>query len=154
MRGTWQDIEERLGSDPDDAEAQQQYVWGLRYIDEIILRDRDTDDNGTLNERLYAIQDANWNVVALASTLGNVVERYTYSPYGTYLVHASTFANRPASSYEWSVLFGGYQFDELTGIYLAHHRNYLPLLGWPNRDPLRYSDGSCSLSLRKGRSYK
>ncbi len=43
----------------------RQYVWGERYIDDLILRDRDTTGDGTLDERLYALQDANWNVVAV-----------------------------------------------------------------------------------------
>jgi len=60
----------------------QQYVWGVRYVDDLVLRDRDTDSNGTLDERLYAMQDANWNVTAIADASGAVVERYTYTAYG------------------------------------------------------------------------
>jgi len=51
--------------------ADRQYVWGLRYVDDLILRDRDNGTGGNLGksgfglgERLYALQDANWNVVA------------------------------------------------------------------------------------------
>jgi YD repeat-containing protein len=57
-------------------------VWGLRYVDELVLRDRDTDANGSLDERLYAMQDANYNVTGIVDTSGAVVERYTYTPYG------------------------------------------------------------------------
>jgi hypothetical protein len=60
----WQDIEERLGTTPTTASANRQFVWGLRYIDDLALRDRDTG-GGTLDERLYAMQDANWSVVAI-----------------------------------------------------------------------------------------
>src|SRR5690606_24276787 len=54
----WQILEERLDSSTD---ADRQYVWGIRYIDDLILRDRDTSDppNGALNERLYSLQDDN-----------------------------------------------------------------------------------------------
>ncbi|MEZ6131598.1 MAG: hypothetical protein R3C59_23250 [Planctomycetaceae bacterium] len=34
------------------------------HIDDLILRDRDTTGNGTLDERLYALTDANWNVTS------------------------------------------------------------------------------------------
>lgn len=76
----WQVVEERLGTTPATADAQRQFVWGLRYLDDLVLRDRDTDADGTLDERLYPLQDANWNVTALADTAGAVQERYRYTP--------------------------------------------------------------------------
>ena len=51
----------------------RQFVWGLRYIDDCVLRDR--SNGGTLNERLYAMQDANWNVVAICNTLRRLDRR-------------------------------------------------------------------------------
>lgn len=47
----WQVIEERVGS---SSAAERQFVWGLRYIDGLVLHDRDTDGSGSLDERLYA----------------------------------------------------------------------------------------------------
>jgi YD repeat-containing protein len=47
-----------------------------------VLRDRDTNGDGTLDERLWVLQDANYNVVALLDNSGNVVERYAYDPFG------------------------------------------------------------------------
>jgi hypothetical protein len=47
----WQDIEEWVVG---AANPQDQYVWGLRYIDELVTRD---DASST---RLYAMQDANF----------------------------------------------------------------------------------------------
>jgi len=32
--------------------------------------------------RIYALQDGNWNVIALADTSGDVQERYAYQAYG------------------------------------------------------------------------
>jgi hypothetical protein len=53
---SWQVLEERLGTSPDSADPERQFVWGLRYIDDyiddLVLRDRDTDGNGSLDERL------------------------------------------------------------------------------------------------------
>ena len=42
----WQVVEERLGtsSNPD-----RHLIWGLRYIDDLILRDRDTNADGALD---------------------------------------------------------------------------------------------------------
>ena len=65
----WQVVEERVGT---STSANRQFVWGLRYIDDLVLRDRDTDGNGTLDERRYCLQDGNWNTIALASTSGTV----------------------------------------------------------------------------------
>jgi hypothetical protein len=53
-------LEERLDS---STTADRVFLWGIRYIDDLVLRDRTT--TSTLDERRYAIQDANWNVVAL-----------------------------------------------------------------------------------------
>ncbi|MFN5196038.1 MAG: RHS repeat-associated core domain-containing protein, partial [Planctomyces sp.] len=69
----WQVVEERVGT---STSANRQFVWGLRYIDDLILRDRDTDGNGTLDERLYSLQDANWNVTGLVNTSGVIQQRF------------------------------------------------------------------------------
>ena len=51
------------------------YVWGLRDVDDLVLRDSNNGGGGNLGIsgsglglRLYALQDANWNVIALVST--------------------------------------------------------------------------------------
>ncbi|MEZ6062057.1 MAG: hypothetical protein R3C19_17085 [Planctomycetaceae bacterium] len=61
----WQVVEERVGS---ATTADRQYVWGLRYIDDLIERQRDSNGNGTLDETRYALQDANWNKQASTPT--------------------------------------------------------------------------------------
>src|SRR5262249_29941363 len=71
----WQVLEERVG-----AAVQSSYVWSPVYVDALVARDRDSDGNGTLEERMYAVQDANFNVTALLDTSGAVVERYAYDP--------------------------------------------------------------------------
>jgi hypothetical protein len=55
-------------------------VWGLDYIDSAVLRFRDSDSNGTLDETLYVLHDANFTVTGLIER-----ERYTYV-YSTRLV--------------------------------------------------------------------
>ena len=134
----WQVVEERLESGGTiSANPDRQFAWGLRYIDDLVLRDRDTDANGCLNERLYALQDANWNVTALVDTSGDVQERYVYSAYGTPNVLTSTFTTRASSSYGSEVLYAGYRYEQATAVYHIRHRVYQPDLGsWTQRDPI------------------
>ena len=69
----WQVLEEQVGGN-----AEVQYVWSPVYVDAMVLRDRDTDANGSLDERVYVLQDANFNVTALVDDSGTVIERYVY----------------------------------------------------------------------------
>ncbi len=55
---SWQVLEERVASGGTSV-PRVQYVWSPVYVDALILRDRDTNANGTLDERLYVVQDAN-----------------------------------------------------------------------------------------------
>jgi YD repeat-containing protein len=55
----WQVLEERVGASGD---AQRQFLWGVGYIDDLLLRERDTTGDGSLDERLYGLQDASWNM--------------------------------------------------------------------------------------------
>ena len=136
----WRCLEERLNG---ATTADRQYVWGLRYIDDLVLRDRDTTGDGTLDERLYALQDANWNVVALTDTAGNVQERYAYDAYGTPSVLNADFTIKANTPYDWQTLFCGYRSDPTVGLYHVRFRVYHPRLGtWVSRDPALYADGT------------
>ena len=131
---TWQVLEERLNT---SADPDRQFVWGLRYIDDCVLRDRDTTGDGTLDERLYAMQDANWNVTAVADTGGDIQERYAYQAYGQPLFLDPNYTSRTASSFDWETLFAGYRWDQSTELYLVRNRVLHPLTGtWVQRDPL------------------
>ena len=72
----------------DTPQPYKQFLWGLRYIDAPVLRWRDDDgdgyleENGIPDEELYYTNDANMNVTALVNTAGHVVERCEYTPYG------------------------------------------------------------------------
>src|SRR5260221_14114017 len=80
----WNVLEERLNG---ATTADMQYVWNPLETNSLVLRDRSTAHNGTLDERLWVQQDANGDVTALVNGSGSVVERYVYDPYGvvTYL---------------------------------------------------------------------
>jgi len=139
----WQVIEERIGTSPDSADAERQFVWGLRYIDDLVLRDRDTDANGSLDERLYAMQDANWNVTAVTNASGTVQERYAYTAYGVPIFLDAAFGSRSSSSYQWETLFAGYRWDGVSKHLFVRNRVYSPMLGvWLQRDPIDVSEGS------------
>jgi len=140
----WQAIEERLGTDPDSADAAQQYVWGLRYIDDLVLRDRNTSDppNGILDERLYAIQDPNWNVTTIIDDSGDVQERYEYQAYGETIFLDNNWDQRAETVFQWCILYAGYLCDLPIKIYLTRRRILHPILGsWQQRDPDGYTDG-------------
>jgi RHS repeat-associated protein len=129
----WQSLEERLGDTPNSADPERQQVWGRRYIDDLVQRDRDTGDN-LLNERLYGLQDANWSLVALTMISG-VKERFSYSPYGDPRFFTADFDSRNASSSKFDILFCGYSWSDNTQLYLVRTRHLLPLLGsWIQRD--------------------
>lgn len=136
----WRCIEERVGSSID---AERQFVWGLRYIDDLVLRDRDTDTNGTLDERLYGCQDGNWNVVAVVDGAGDVDERYSYSAYGVPIFLTAAFGSRVSSTYDWGLLYCGYYQSLKTDLCHARYRLHHPLFGtWLQRDPLGYHGGA------------
>lgn len=64
-----------------------QFVYGMQYIDEAVVYDRDTDDDDDCvdssgSQRYVYHQDANYRVLALTRQDGTVVERYEYTAYG------------------------------------------------------------------------
>jgi RHS repeat-associated protein len=125
-------LEEKLGSI-----TTARYVWSPVYVNSMILRDRDTNSDGTMDERLWAVQDANWNTVALVDASQAVVERYTYDPFGTVTVYDGSYAVRTGgSSYASVVLFQGMIRDLISGIDTANERNYdSKLRAWTQPDP-------------------
>ncbi|MBL9090226.1 MAG: IPT/TIG domain-containing protein [Planctomycetaceae bacterium] len=129
----WQALEERLDS-LDDAE--RQFIWGLRYIDDLVLRDR------PFHERLFALQDANWNVTAIVNSAGSPVERYCFSPYGSPEFMDGEFNMIPFSEWHWEILYASYKFDKASGFQFARYRYINPAVGeWMTRDPVEYLDG-------------
>ncbi|QDU05521.1 hypothetical protein V6x_52590 [Gimesia chilikensis] len=133
---SWQVLEERIDN---ETTSKQQLVWGLRYIDDLILRDRDTTGNGTLDERFYSLQDGNWNVMAVCDENGDVQERYEYDSYGRPTFLAPNFGSRNSSNYEWETLYAGYHWETVSELYYVRNRVYHSILGcWVQRDGLGY----------------
>jgi RHS repeat-associated protein len=132
----WQLLETKVGTS-----TVTRNVWSPVYVDGLVLRDRDTDANGTLDERLYALQDANWNTTALVNPSGTVQERYTYTPFGQVTFRDSTGSTLSNSAKEWIFL---HQDGEriAAGDYEFRNRVYSPSLGrWLSNDPLGFEAG-------------
>ncbi|MCE9554457.1 MAG: autotransporter-associated beta strand repeat-containing protein [Planctomycetes bacterium] len=141
----WQVVEER-----ESGIVVVQNVWSPVYIDALILRDRDADNdiNHTLEDRLYALHDANFNVTALANTSGAVIERYIYDPYGTVTILDDNFSpdGNNSSDVDWRYLHQGTRLDTITSNYQMRYREYSATLGrWLQRDPIEYASGEFNL---------
>ncbi|MFO1458227.1 MAG: RHS repeat-associated core domain-containing protein [Verrucomicrobiota bacterium] len=123
----WQILEERLNS---ATTADRQFVWGLRYIDDLVLRDQGST-------RHYVLHDY-FNVTAIINTSGTVQERYGFDSFGATRVMDASFGARGSSSYGWETRYGAYHWDAESGLYHVRHRVYHPLLGlWISRDLLQ-----------------
>jgi RHS repeat-associated protein len=122
------------------------YIRSLVYVDALVLRDRDSNGDGTLDERLYVAQDANYNVTVLLDNSGNVVERYIYDPFGQAMVLDANWNVLAASAFAWVYLHQGGRFDSVSGLYHFRHRDYSPTLDrWTSLDPLGYAAGDVNL---------
>jgi RHS repeat-associated protein len=147
----WKPLEERIGS---ATTASRSYLWGERpgHRDELVLRDRDTDGNGTLDERLYATMDY-FNGTAILNTSGTVLERYAYSAFGQRRIMAADFSPRSTSGYAWDFGFQGQFRDVETGWSNYGYRVYVPLVGtWINRDPIGETGGDNLYMFVRNRS--
>ena len=119
------------------------YVYGLRYIDDIVCR---TTNNNGETQTLYAVQDPNWNVVALVNASGTVAERMTYDSFGRVTFRNSDFTTKISSSYGWTKTFTGQVYDTETGLMLYRNRYYHPGLGrFITRDPIKYAGKDVNL---------
>jgi RHS repeat-associated protein len=139
----WQVLEERLNG---VSAATVQYVWSPVYVDALVLRDRSTQNNGMLDERLWVQQDANWDVTALVNSSGTVMERYVYDPYGNVTFLSPTWGTLTGSAYAWVYLHQGGRLGTLSGLYYFRNRDFSPDLGrWMRQDPLGYAAGDDNL---------
>jgi RHS repeat-associated protein len=153
----WQVLEERLrtpaGAIPTTADTR--FVWSPVYVDAMVVRDRNADGNtttgtGGLEERVYAIQDANWNTTAIIAAAGvpgmaagAVINRFIYAPYGRSDVLTAAWATAGASTpTPWAHRFQGLEFTDVTNLFHARNRDYSFALGrFIQLDPIGFSAG-------------
>ena len=116
------------------------------------------DGSDTTTERLWAMTDANYNVVELIELTNggwtiNDLERYTYDAYGTPTVRDLYYNVRATgTAYDWQHLFTGQRIDLETGLYHYRNRQYHPALGtFVTRDPIGYDGGINLFEYVKGR---
>ncbi|MDR2438772.1 MAG: RHS repeat-associated core domain-containing protein, partial [Planctomycetaceae bacterium] len=108
------------------------YVWGLRYIDDLVLREKG-------EERLYSLADPNWNVVAICNNNGVIQERYTYNAFGKQNVFDADFTAKTETEFDWNRAFTGQVLDIETNLMLYRNRHYHTGIGrFVRRDPIGY----------------
>lgn len=114
----------------------QRYLWSLRGMDDLILREYVA--RGSVTQH-FALRDL-WNIAAITDNTGAVQERYAYDAFGTTLYMNAGFGAIAASAYGWQVTFCGYLLDTETGFYQVRYRYLHPALGkWLSRDPIASS---------------
>ena len=140
----WQVVEERAAS----GQTVERNVWSPVYVDALVVRTRDTDANGTLDERLWVQQDANWNVTAVVDDAGTVVERYAYDPFGVRTVLDANWGVDVDGVSDYAVRNGhqGLRYDPSAGLYHNRMRDYSATLGrFTSTDPIGFAAGDTNL---------
>jgi RHS repeat-associated protein len=130
-----------------------QQVWDTRYIDAMIVRFHDGNTDGDYTDTgdniTYPMTDANFDVTGLMDgSSGNVIERYSYLPYGQFTVLDADFSIDAdgLSDVGWGHLFQGGRYDADRGMYDFRNRALSPDLGqWQTRDPLGYAGGGANM---------
>jgi len=140
-------LEEQVGG-----AATARYVWSPVYVNALVLRDNATGTPGTLNQRLWVQQDANWNVTALVNGSGVVVERYVYSPFGVVTIYNAGYTSTLSSSaYGWVYGYQGMRYDAVSGLNVSLSRFYSPTLQvWTATDPTGFGGGDVNLYRMEG----
>jgi len=133
----WQNIEERVGS---STTADNQYVWGVRYIDELICRDDATP------QRLYALQDANFNVTAMTNDSDVTATPSCSGSSMTPTVRTPCSAghgHRPAMPTTGTTGSRGEGMTVSVDCTNFRYRDYGSIIGaWMTRDPAEYVDAA------------
>jgi RHS repeat-associated protein len=151
----WQDIEERvtfsgagLEQPPESVAAERLFVWGLRYIDELIARVRSSPSWELLDETIYALAGCLWNVAVGLGASGGVEQRFCYQAYGTPEAFDQDWSKAPIQVGTLDRLYTGLPFDPSSNLYDARNRAFNARCAfWTSRDPDRPSRAGGSRSL-------
>jgi RHS repeat-associated protein len=140
---TWRPLEDRVTSSnsPGTPTVKTHYLWGARYRDDLVRRDRATTTSGTLNEKRYVLMDY-FSPAAITDEEGEVTERYAFSAFGLRAVLAPNYSTRSTSESDFEFAFQGQFEDSETGWLNYGYRYFIPALGrWPSRDPIWENGG-------------
>ena len=143
----WQVLEERVDSSTD---AERQFIWGLRYIDDLILRDRDAESGGNLGITGSGLDEPALLPARPELERSRDQQHQRHNPRALPLrrlrqVHVltATFGARGTTLYDWEYGFTGRRLDnDETKLMYYRNRYYSTVLGrFVTRDPLGYEDG-------------
>ncbi len=96
----------------------------------------------------YYPRNQQYSILGLTNAAGTLVERYTYSAYGTLGIYAANGTVRSSSTYANRYTYTGREWDGELRLYHFRARWYDPATGgFVTRDPLGYVDG---MSLYRG----
>jgi RHS repeat-associated protein len=120
----------------------RQFVWGERYVDDLLLRNRRSlgslDDS--IDEQFYPMSDPNWNVTGIANAAGLIQERFSYDAYGKSAVLTGSFNSCSSSSYTWETRYASYRQDTTSELIYVRSREMHALVGgWLSRDPIGFA---------------
>ena len=90
----------------------------------------------------YYAADGLGSIAHLTSSIGAVVERYSYDPYGVPTIKNGSGAIIPTSAFSNRFLYTGREWDSEIGSYFYRARYYRPTIGrFVSQDPLGHSAG-------------
>ncbi len=125
------------------------YVYA-DYVDEPILRHSGTGTSlpGSGDDALFYHRNQQYSVIGLTNAAGTLVERYSYTAYGTLGIYDPSGTVRTTSTYANRYTYTGREYDADLNLYHFRARWYDPTTGgFISRDPLGYVDG---MSLYRG----
>ena len=145
----------------------REIVWGdpEQYPEVVPMITHHLDPVQT--ENYHYLHDVLGSVIGLVDDSGELVERYTYDPYGKVFIEkwdaaanggngawaasetdcgSSTCGKLTVSLIGNPFLWIGHRYDAAVGLYATLYRTYSPTLGrWLQRDPIEYDGGSINL---------
>jgi YD repeat-containing protein len=120
----WKVIEERVASI-----VETSLVWTPLLPRTLILRDRDSDLSGSLDERLYASSDARNSVRSVFSTSSIPIECFALTPWGEVQYLSGSHSPRTASAVAWVVIDAHLRFSTVSLLYGDEVSGRSPSLG-------------------------
>ena len=126
----------------ENSAVKYQYVWSPRYVERPISATRTAAGRSETAQRIFDPSDANYNVTAVVkensvSGLWNVVERYSYTPYGVVTFRNADWSVAGSSANANTILYTGRVYDLLTSLYYYRARYYDPAMErFIGRDPI------------------